>query len=715
MADTMTQSPSGSKALAGNEELTRRVTKEIQTDFSRFETDREDYQDIWQVADYMVKCAQNRTVNASERAKGANTEGAADTTTDGSDTRANVGSTIFFQQQRTLAAMGVSVQESKPVPFKYQAILNENVPYSQEEGNEIANQKNILARWTMKKDGFRLKTVEFWHQIWKYGAVPVGIFQKTVKRKVLLTKKQYVDTPEGRVLVGETEEEREIVTDNYPSLRIFPLASLYADVWRCWDDQDCILVATIRNRAQIYADVKAGFFDEAKYKKINRSHEWDGYSGRRFVEEQAENTGDVDYNPRTTGQFCQWDVFKLCPIRNGKWDDDAVPQWYWLTIIGNSPDNGVTVRFERNPDPDDEVPIRLINALPDDSDMLYHVSPAEIVRSNYSVECTLKGAAIDNICLVNEPPLMAVEGAHRITDFEFKRGQLWRVMNPDAIKEFQVRDNTQSTAALLDYVNQDTRSALFTNMPITGQEGYGARTSASEAVGARRSAMTPHLVVTRYILDQLLSWYARKSSRYWDAFGTDDQVIAISDEPRYPEIRPSQLHGEFDIEVNIVDEFHDDLVMEQRTNEMLRLVASVPILQKSIDIYELLKPLFERQRLPLAALKQTTDIDAKMRARDENRRMIENGEVIRPQQGEAHATHYAEHMGEMLRWQGLDPAVAEGDERIINAQTILQAHIDETKFLMQQDGQQTGDVAGGSGNASEGEVVGNAIAGAMRG
>jgi len=289
------------------------------------------------------------------------------------------------------------------------------------------------------------------------------------------------------------------------------------------------------------------------------------------------------------------------------------------------------------------------------------------------------------------------------------------VMNPDAIKEFQVRDNTQSTAALLDYVNQDTRSALFTNMPITGQEGYGARTSASEAVGARRSAMTPHLVVTRYILDQLLSWYARKSSRYWDAFGTDDQVIAISDEPRYPEIRPSQLHGEFDIEVNIVDEFHDDLVMEQRTNEMLRLVASVPILQKSIDIYELLKPLFERQRLPLAALKQTTDIDAKMRARDENRRMIENGEVIRPQQGEAHATHYAEHMGEMLRWQGLDPAVAEGDERIINAQTILQAHIDETKFLMQQDGQQTGDVAGGSGNASEGEVVGNAIAGAMRG
>ena len=714
MADTNVTSPSGA-TLAGNKELTLRATKEAQEDFSRFQTDREDYQDIWQVADYMVKCAQNRTVNAAERSKGANTQGADDTTEDGSDTRANVGSTIFFQQQRTLAAMGVSVQESKPVPFKYQAIINENVPYSQEEGNEIANQKNVLARWTMKKDGFRLKTVEFWHQIWKYGAVPVGIFQKTVKKKVVLKRTSYAEIDGQRVPVGETEEEREIVTDNYPSMRIFPLASLYADVWRCWDDQDCILVATVRNRAQIYGDVKAGFFEEARYKEIKKSHEWDGYSGRNFVEEQAENTGDVTYNPRTTGQFLQWDIFKLCPIKNGKWDDEAVPQWYWITVIGNSPDNGVVVRFERNPDPDDEIPIRLINALPDDSDMLYHISPAEVIRSNYSTECTLKGMAIDNMALVNEPPLMAVEGAHRVTDFEFKRGQLWRVMSPDAIKEFQVRDNTQQTVALLSYVNEDTRSALFTNAPITGQEGYGARTSASEAVGARRSAMTPHLVTTRYILDQLLTWYARKLSRYWETFGTDDQIIAISDEPRYPQIRPSELHGDFDIEVNIVDEFYDDLVMEQRTNEQLRMVASSPLMQKYIDVGKLLKPLYERQRLPLDAIKAPLSLDAKKMARDENRRMIENGEPLRPEQGEDHAGHLAEHEGEYLRWQGIDPQVAVDDPRIVNAQTVLKAHIDETKFLMQQEGQQTGDIAGPSGNASEGEVVGNAIAGAMRG
>ena len=696
------------------EELKRKFTQEANLHYNRFYSQRRMNEIMWKVADYMYKGAQNRALTAYEQQKGANLEDFRD----GAHTEiAQSGSTLFHRQVRQLAAQGASVQFSRDVPFKYEPIINDDNPETFEKGDAMANQLNVLAKWTMKHDKFNKKSIEFWHQIFKIGNVPI-LAKQVIKKGIRKIRQPIIETvvnpvtgqPEANV-TGYQEFDQEFIVENHPSIEILPTESVYMDMYiGSVQAQNCIVIPTLKNYSDLLDGVRAGYYDQVAVESLAGGnlwgkYRWDGVSGEpltRFKLANMEAIAGDSY----TGQFLTWDVFMRSPILNGVWDVKNEPSIYWGTFVGNQIVNSLCIRLEENSDPDKEFPLELIHCLPDDPDLLYHVSPAQIIRSNYSVECTLKNQAIDNCTLVNRPPLKVIEGQVRGTDFEFTPGKVFLCEGQGSIEEFMVRDTTQITTNFLNYIRDDTMSALATDKPFMG-ESFGARTSATEASNTYKNSVQPHMISIRYILEQYLGFYAKKLKSYWQAFSDPTQVIRITGEQPFSVIRPSQIYGEFDVEVDIVDEFEDDVVESQKINEAIRMVGQNPAFMGVIDVTELMRAWFRRYKFDYGKIVTgKMDKDAEVVARNENVLMM-GGQVVRPMPNQNHNTHLAEHKGERLRYNGLE-------EQFPQAQ-LLDQHIAETEFLVQQmeAAAQQQQQQAPSGNTTPGQVSGNQNAAAL--
>jgi len=701
-----------------NEELVKKFQTESKRHYDRFYSQRRMNEILWKVSDYMYKAAQNRSITAFEEQKGANLNDFEDNP---ASEIAQSGSTLFHRQVRQLAAQGASVQFSRDVPFKYEPIINDDNPETYEKGEAMAGQLNVLAKWTMKHDKFNKKSIEFWHQIFKIGNVPIMAEQivKKGKRKVrepVIQPMQNQATGEIEAqIVGFKEYEQEFTVDNYPSVRILPTETLYADMYiGSIQGQNCIVIPGLKNYSELLDGARASYYDAEAVQSLAGTelwgkYRWDGVSGEPLTRFKLANN-EALAGDSYTGQFLVWDVFMRSPIENGTWDTKNQPNIWWGTFVGNDINNSLCIRLEENSDPDGEFPVEMIHCLPDDPDILYHTSPAQIIRSNYSVECTLKNQAIDNCTLVNRPPLKMLEGQVRGKKFEFTPGKVFICDSQNSLEEFQIRDTTQITTNFLNYIRDDTMSALATDKPFMG-ESFGARTSATEASNTYKNSVQPHMISIRYILEQYLGFYAKKLKSYWQNFSDPLQVVRITGEQQTSVIRPSTIYGEFDVEVDIVDEFEDDVVESQKINEAIRTFGQNPAFLQVIDVSELARAWFKRYKFDYGKIVTgRVDKDAEVVARNENTSLL-GGIYVRPQPNQNHGVHLAEHKGERLRYNGIEEQMPQV--------TLLDHHIAETEFLMQQmeaaSAQAQAQQQGASGNQTAGQVSGNAIAGAMGG
>ena len=693
--------------LADKEDITDSFSELAETYYNGFKSDREQWEDVWEVADYMRKAAINRTVNATEDSKGM------DLPSD--DNRSQTGSTMFYRYINQFAALGYSIQSSAEEPFQFAPLVNFSVDNSPGEAKDLAKQKSVLSKWIRQRDGFDAKSIEFWDQLGTYGNVPIMIHQEYEEgtRKRRIPKYETVIDDMGHptnTITDYEEKEDTFIVKNYPSFTVLSNDNVYMDPYiGNVQSQNCVVLASVRSKGDIGKDAQAGNFDEKQFEKLDKNMAWDGSAGSEFRQKKLENA-DLEFNPSSSEhQFLQWDVYMRAPISGSSWKEDEIPELYWGTFIGNTLKEAICMRLIRNPDPDDEIPMAMVHVNPDDSNMLYHLSPAEIIRSNYSVECTLKNLALDNMGLVCNPPLMAVEGMHSITDFEYKKGQLWNVMTLDAVKEFQTRDITQNINALLDYIKNDSFTALNLDKVMAG-ESQGARTSASEAISINRNSMQPHLVQTKYILEQFLGFYARKSISYMTYFAHPDQILHITDEPQIPEINPSELHGEFDVIISIVDDYEESALKQQFIAEAIRIIGSSPALMESqthrIDVGEMLKEWFQFAHFDASKIIQPlSNSDAESVAKNENIAMIMNGQYVEPNPNENKPVHLSIHKADEVRYQGLEeeyPGIA-----------LLKQHIAATEQGAEQAG--VNNLPTGTGNATEGQAVGNQMAGALGG
>ena len=447
--------------------------------------------------------------------------------------------------------------------------------------------------------------------------------------------------------------------------------------------------------------------------KLKRRHLWDGVEGHNTDTEQTSQGLASTTVPYDTGMWLVWEVFMFTDTPNKP--GDSLPASWHATIIGNDLDfsSGICVNLEPNRDPRKKVPIHMSHASPGDSGRLYHQAPGEVIRSNYSTECSLKGQIVDegsNALLA--PDIIREDAFSGKTSFAYD-GNPWISNMPvsESIMRHRTGQASQQAIPLLGWISDDSQRALNLDKQFTG-EGLGSRASSQEAGTVFRNSAQPILAKIRYAMNHGLYWKAEQILIYGYAFAKESTVYAITDDRGIS--KTFQIKGDmnraFDIEINIVDEFENDVLKKQALNEKLAIVSQNPELLKHIDVEEMLRAIFEVDKLQSSKfIIPGVDADAGQIAEMENAGFIA-GTYVSPQPGQNHRKHKVSHHALFIQLQGFEPEELVANGMNADTVTLLQQHEEETDFMIQQEQQGSGSAPAGQRNESEGEAQGNQIA-----
>lgn len=686
--------------LADDEKLVKEVVSTVDNFFTNHAAKRKEYEDLWIVADEMWKCGQTSATRGQERLR-LDRQSDSDIYADTNKTKAyKAGSTQFFKQVRSLAAQLIDVVNSKRDPFTYTSLRNPNVPDSGLQADGQATQHNLLMRWTRDADGFDNKTIDIAHQLLKYGNVPIYMYWKIKNAMVL-----------NRWKKGKKPFRKEVAVDYRPSLGVIPNENFYADpAIGDIQKQQCIVVKSQENMMDIRSLARQGEYKNAE--KMGVEHEWGGGDTDDVSREKEANAGiDSETDRTTTGLTMQYDAHLLLPIDESKpkgkrWDAEKnEPQKYWVTIVSSDqPDTGLCLRIERNRDPDDEYPFAMLNSIPDDTDKLYKLSLAQVLRGNFTEASLAKQQMFDANTLQNNRPLKKIRGEVYGTDdmLRFQKDNVIEMENKDSLTEFALAPN-QNNLPIVQYLDGDSDEAAGNNRAVRG-DPMGGRTSSAEATNAFESASKPQMMVIKYILNQYLGFYARKGIRLWDIYAKADQVLQIADEEKYPIIRPAELFGDFNVKLTLVDEYSQNMV--ERQNTVFAVQNILPLFIDVLDKRETFKIIADK------VLNWNTDKiitpdrsdQERLEARREDRMMTEEGRLATVEPDDIDDVHLKQHRGTRVRYRGVEDEFPQAK--------LLDRHIAEHEAKQARGASQAGAVQpiAPPENATSGQVAGNEIA-----
>lgn len=677
--------------LADNKEIADKVKDLASRYFERYRVEHDNMQEkVWRIADFMYRCGKNNALRGAKQ-------------TD--ETRANTGSTIFFRQVRTLASQLIAILNSRPEPYKYVPIYTSNFFSKYEEGKALAEQVNVLDRWTRKNDNWGQKTTEAMFQLVKKGNLPVVIMwdrligKRTAKRPVRV----------GDQVLGYEFVEEDVIIKNQPTLKVWPLEDFYADPSiDDLQDQNCIIMRSVVNYAELYDGQRSGYFTNVDTLTAQDVFRGETYDNSR--DDRAQNLNLPVADDMQTNNFKRWDVFVRLPIANGEWNEkENKPVWFWCTMVGDDVFSSKVIQIRRNYDPDDEFPGFMWHCLPDDDGELYHMGYSQAIESNYEEQTTAKNQAIDNKTLKNRRPLMAVRGEVYTQDLTYSKDKVIWVDNAGSLREMQLADIQGDNLQIMNYLDEDSNKAAGTDRPIVG-EPLGGRASATEAQNVFDQASKPHIVLAKYALsDQFLPFVARKFRKYWEAYALEDQVIELTGEQQMVQVKPYFLHGDYDVQADVVEEFDTNVTKQQNISWMLQTV--LPLAGDKLNIPEVAKEVFALSGFKNTQnwFKNDMNIDAEIVARQENE-MMKQGQMAQIQEGEDSEAHLRVHQAEALQYRSL----TEKPPWL----TLLTQHIEETKFSMQQKNMAAmaammGQMQGAPTGGTVGEGVGGEIAAAQ--
>lgn len=695
--------------LATDEELIKKVLPKIQEYYNSHKSNRYVYEEIWRLADEMWKCGQNLAIRERERQR-ADSQNDVDGAKDLTKTKAQrKGATLFFRQVRTITSSIMSVLRSKPDPYKYVPIQDNDDFTSDEQATDVAEQHNLIDRWARKRDRFDSKAFEIIHAVVKYGNYPISTgWNRRIQRRVDRFP-IYAPNPDGGdpIISGYEHREEEKLVDNQPTLGAIPIENLWADpsvgdIQR----QSCILIDDYVPLPDITSREKMdGLYVNTD--KITESHKWNGNREDNQILENRSLSAGLSSDPArwATGLYKQTDVYVVLPItEDGRWDDAAPLSKFWLTFIGGL-DSPVCVRFERNPDPDDEWPVKMLHAMPDDGDKLYHFGYAQALRGDFDEQTTTRHQLIDNRTLQNNRPAIAVQGEvfpDSVNGLRYGKDKVIWCEKKDSLTWQDTPDLSQFGLAHLAYFDDDANRTAGTDKPMIGEYG-GARTSATESQIVSQNSAQPQLMLANYLLTDFLLFHASKSLRLFHLYGDDRMIRCITHKGQPRKINPSQLWGDFDVEISLVDDYERNAMNIQNITGASQTL--IPLFQSVLDMPAVAEDVFGKIfKMDVARwIKPNQNRDATRLAQAENRMMIDLGQFVAPSPGENHDTHLTEHKQEAIKWSG-------AEDTNPNVQ-LINRHIEQQEMLKSMEAQaSTQNVPAMSGNQTPGEVSGNAMA-----
>ena len=695
------------KNLAGDEDIVGQIKQTVDEYDNRFLSQREEYTTedtgLWNQCDAAFRSWVNDSSVQSQKQFGANEPDDWE--------RAKIGTTQFYRQVTQMASNGYAVQTSRDMPWKYEALQDDVLEGTAKNAEDRAEKLNLLAKWSMKRDKFDLKSIEFWTQVKKYGNVPVMVEWLHERGRKTVRIPIYEDDDPTTVARYDTEEI-DTVVQNRPVFTLLPIESVKADaVIGNIQDQECVIVSSVIGMSDIINGISSGFYRDDLLADIGTSQQWDGFSGFENTDEKKENRAMENKPTNTeTGQYLKREIFVNVPIseEDDSWDIMAnIPKRYRVTMFGNTPHESVVARIERNQEPDDTIPIEMIHANPDDSDLLYHIANYEVIRGNLAAENTLVRQTIDNGTLTNKPPLKEVVGEVQGNDRTFKPDARFIVDNMNSIDQMNVQSLAQQNMALLDYLKDDSNTANSIDKNMIG-DNFGARTSATEAGNISSNSRRPTLVGIEYILQQLLPFVAQRYKVLWEAYGLPEQVIQITDkDDNTVLIRPTDLAGDYDIVVDIIDDIKDDAVEAQRMITYTQAVANTPMAQ-TVDWKALNEVLAEKMMGTSKFVTGNTEGDAESNARANLVAIIEQGQFPQMADNMNLAKHLSVYKEERQRWVG-------NEDQNPNIKGVLDQVIAQIEARIAQQGQSGGQQPQAAAPVSQGEVNRQELSGAAGG
>lgn len=705
-----------------NEKTIDRFMEESKREYERYKTDRESigFDEKMRVADGMWRCFTNRSLADTER----------DRSSKAPETRADVGSVRFFRMVNQKASLGYAVSSSVEIPWNYSTVANPEIWGSEAEASSQAAVHNAIAKYAWKHGHGKKKLYEFWFQAHKYCNIPVQAIMNREFKRVAVK-----DMNSGKI----TWKDKEV--NVFPTFKILHWSMVYADIYcPTIKDQKTVIVLSVVPWMDIQKGVKAKWYDTEQVAKIREdqsSYRWDGAEGSEARQDQAENAGTAGYSPGESDLYLKWDIYSWAPIDGSEYSDEADYKLHWCTAIGNDLGTSIPIRMETDFDPDGEIPVTMVKVVPDDSDMLYSMSWSEAVRAMYSIECTLWEQTIDNISGVNNPFLLF--DSSRFKNYpkdgiRFAPNQKHDVDDLEgSVKEFVPRDTTSQTAQLINLVQNEEGVSASINQNMMG-EAFGGRTPASESIAINRFSQQPNLGETSYVLQQLIEFVANKYKSYFQAFVPPKMIQMIADEELDHPLEADgedgfNIYGDFDVKIDVLDEFVEDFVQAGQELQLLQTVAANPALIQSdkhkIDVGNWVTSILRRMKVKNVdqIVKPGKGVDAQLRQREEIRVMIETGQYIHPQENEDHEEHIAVLNAEILRWKPvLDAKIDPNSGELISAQQragdiitqLLGPHLEAHKAFLERGGQQ---VQQGAPEAEQtpGQVSGNEMAGMLGG
>ncbi len=588
--------------LADDEELCKLVLAHLGEKYDTYSSDRKPLEQLWDSFDYMMKCGQHDTQRETERDR-------VDADSDDYMTRTktrNIGSTIAARAVRLLASFLIDVLNSKPDVCRFTSRYNPVVPSSGEQADEEAAIRQAMIRYTRQAEGFDKKSVEFAYTLFTYGNVPVFAGWKQRREKIAV-RKEVAPTMGAQLKAFFSREkpqaksqvvEEEVLLENRPDFGMIPNEDFFADnnipsIQR----QHCMFTRSLAGWGELYNAQRQGQFLNVETLTAQNFYKGDT-SG--IEEKRQDNAGQESTMDDTkTGVFLQYQAFVELPIDESKpkgksrWNEEKhIPQRYRVFVATkDNPRDGVCLRIARLDDPDNEWPIEMVSVYPYDAKRLYKVAPLQLIRGNYTAITTSKMQVIDRSTLDNNRPMKikagsvhVFRGGAEVTDLTFGPDTVYVCDNPQTdIQEFELGP-LRDTMPILGYLEEDTKQLLGLVQIMTGVP-MGQRTSANESQIAKTSAERPHMMDVRYIFHTWLCFYARKAVRYWNIFAEDDQILKIADSERILDVNPAGLHGDYDVEVTIADDyFHTIMEMDKwsyAARNVLPMFSSVLDLRKT--------------------------------------------------------------------------------------------------------------------------------------
>jgi len=562
-----------------------------------------------------------------------------------------------------------------------------------ELGKMLAEERNAVLAFTMEKSNMRDDIRRWAWRNNKYGNAAIEMqwdYRKAERTSKKPTKYEEIELADGTSVqkpVRFRKIKKVVTIADHPKLIVHDMASVRFDAMiEDMQNQSCIQLRAQKQLGDLWAEQITG-----KYKNMDKVTTDQLYSdeGRDHVrQDRQDNAGEGNDIDKPTTLFDVYYGWVRVPVNDdtGAWEPKSqIAHWYEYVMVGQIEKSPVLVRLSPLPHSSGQIPFRVTHALEDDKGAL-HVGYAELVKSNIAQEMTSLDQAIDNNTKRINKPMVIEKGAINIRKMVYASGGnqvFFKKPGAEDPHELEIQDTTQTTQAMLGYLEADRRKILGTNKPLSG-EALGGRTSAAESIAVFEQALKPALEAAKYKANQIFPFIAFWVSEMWKDFGNPDLVINLTGNSPVKQVKPADIFGDMRIKVTAIKQFQDGILARKESDNFIQTLLPMLLANQAMTPADLAR--FAKMEMTNRDMEGVDDFitvkgnaDAQHVAKAENQNIVLHGVDDFPRPEEDHQTHLDEHLPYAT---SVALAMDKEDPRQANIRK-LQLHIQQHQQMMQ--------------------------------